>query len=147
MLTERHHLSIEAPRKRRIKHRPEQMLHIATAAMLRVILPRGAFFLHFPAGGFRSPVEAAILKGMGVLAGVPDLIIGYGGRGFGIELKTDKTDLSAAQREMHHTMRAAGWRVEVARSVDEVVRILDEFGIPLRLAESDPMLLKARRAA
>jgi hypothetical protein len=33
------------------------------------------FDFHVPNGGWRSPIEAAILKGQGVRPGVPDLIV------------------------------------------------------------------------
>jgi hypothetical protein len=39
-----------------------------------------------PNGGWRSPIEAAILKGLGVQPGVPDLILVRDGRPFALEL-------------------------------------------------------------
>jgi hypothetical protein len=34
----------------------------------------GAFFFHIPLGGFRTRVEGAILKAIGTIAGIPDLM-------------------------------------------------------------------------
>jgi hypothetical protein len=43
-----------------------------------------------PNGGWRSPIEGAILKGLGVQPGVPDLILVRDGLPFALELKTGR---------------------------------------------------------
>jgi hypothetical protein len=47
----------------------------------------GVFAFHVPNGGWRSRVEGAILKAIGTVAGVPDLIWIKNGQVYGLELK------------------------------------------------------------
>lgn len=56
-------------------NRPEEQLHKACVAYLRASLPKPWFCFHVPNGGGRSKAEAGILKAMGVLAGMPDLLV------------------------------------------------------------------------
>jgi hypothetical protein len=51
---------------------------------------RNVFFFHVPNGGVRSPIEAKILKGQGVVAGVPDILAIKDGAVFGLELKAPR---------------------------------------------------------
>lgn len=55
--------------------RPEEQLHRACVAYLQAALPKPWLVWHTPNGGGRSKAEAGILKAMGVLAGMPDLLI------------------------------------------------------------------------
>ena len=55
--------------------RPEEQLHRSLVAYLRMALPKPWLVLHVPNGGGRSKAEAGILKAMGVLAGMPDLLV------------------------------------------------------------------------
>jgi len=63
---------------------------------------------------------------------VPDLIFIHAGKVTGIELKSDVGRLSDNQRHTQALMRAAGCRIETARSENEVYELLKAFGIPLR---------------
>jgi hypothetical protein len=49
----------------------------------------GLFAFHPANGGWRSPIEARILKGLGVIAGVPDIIIIHATKVYALELKAD----------------------------------------------------------
>jgi VRR-NUC domain len=73
--------------------------------------------------------EAAILKGMGVRPGVPDLIVIKDGLPFALELKAEGGRLSAAQSEALEAMKAAGADVGVAHGLDAALRWLTERGI------------------
>jgi hypothetical protein len=53
---------------------PEATIQSAVFAHLRARGAPGLFAFHVPNGGYRKPIEAAILKGLGVVAGVPDVI-------------------------------------------------------------------------
>ena len=57
------------------KRRPEQALHRACAQYLDAVLPAGAVWWHTPSGGYRRRTEAAIFTGLGVKAGIPDLLV------------------------------------------------------------------------
>jgi hypothetical protein len=93
------------------------------------------FWFAVPNGEWRSRVTGAILKGQGVVAGVPDLILVHAGRCFGLELKSDNGRLSDAQRETHERLRQAGAHVAVAHGLDAAIKQLTEWRL-LRGASS-----------
>lgn len=66
------------------------------------------FAFHVPNGGGRSAIEAAILKGLGVRGGVPDVIAIKGGRTYGLELKVPGGRVSDVQAETMQAMTRAG---------------------------------------
>jgi hypothetical protein len=91
-----------------------------------------AFCFHVPLGGYRRPVEAAILKAIGTVAGVPDIICVYGGRVYCLELKTERGRVSDVQRVVHDRLRRAGAEVEVAFGLDAALAVLTGWGLLLR---------------
>ena len=109
--------------------RPEQALQRAVARYLELALPREAWFTAFPAGG-GGKVRGAILKGMGLKPGVPDLLILHHGELYGIELKASGGRLSPEQGECHRSMARAGCQgIAVCKSVDDVAVVLREWRI------------------
>jgi hypothetical protein len=64
---------------RRLGH-SEDVIQRALFAHLRMRAAPGMFAFHVPNGGKRPPVEAAMLKGLGVIAGVPYVIVIKDGR-------------------------------------------------------------------
>jgi hypothetical protein len=91
--------------------------------------PKGAFVFHYPAGGWRSPVEAAILKSIGTVPGIPDLLIIYEGRIYGLELKTAGGHLTGIQIETQTHMRAAGAIIATAVELDAALEQLEQWGL------------------
>jgi hypothetical protein len=87
----------------------------------------GVFAFHPPNGGWRSHVEAAILKGLGVYPGVPDVIAIKGGRAYGLELKSPAGRLSPAQRDVLAALRAAAATVSVAYGLDAAIAQLEAW--------------------
>jgi len=93
-------------------NRPEDHLQRACLKLAALYRRKGCVF-HIPNGGLRSKREAQIMKGLGVLAGAPDLIIlGPGGRVAFAELKAPKgrqtqgqKDFEALCKELGHTYR------------------------------------------
>jgi hypothetical protein len=75
---------------------------------------RDCVAFHVPNGGWRSPAEASILKGLGVRAGIPDIIAIKNGRAYGLELKAPGGRLTATQRDAHVALAAAGATVATA---------------------------------
>jgi hypothetical protein len=61
----------------------------------------GVLVFHVPNGSHRKPVEAAILKGLGVRAGVPDVIAVKDGRTYALEIKPPGGRLTAVQNAAH----------------------------------------------
>ncbi|WP_341702594.1 hypothetical protein [Ferrovibrio sp.] len=112
--------------------RPEQDLHRAVWKFLRVAMPDGCMAWHHPAGGLRPSAEAAIMKGLGTVPGLPDFFFCYWSRLYGIELKTARGRLSMDQVAAHQALRNAGCDVEVCRSLEEVEAALRKWRIPLR---------------
>ena len=113
--------------------RPEQALHKPVADLLSAILIPPTWFSTFPSGG-GGKVRGSILKGLGLKAGVPDLLIVHEGRAYWIELKAPKTGrLSEAQKVTQPALRAAGSPVANLRTIDEVLRWLALWNIPTRI--------------
>lgn len=100
----------------------------------------GEFLLHIPNGGKRQSVEAAILKGIGVKAGVSDLLLAlplHGYAGLWLEMKRARgaygrpsAQDSAVSREQCAwlaLMAEAGYAVAVAYGAEEAVGIIEKY--------------------
>ena len=85
---------------------------------------------HCPNGELRNAVVAKRLKRMGVLPGIPDIMIPVDNgvfNGLGIEVKAKEGRLSPAQREVIDLLRAADWIVELVRSPDEGIAVITRY--------------------
>ncbi len=101
-------------------------------AVFQHIRQRGAldlFAFHVPNGGYRKPIEAAILKGLGVVAGVPDIILIHRGRVYGLELKAEGGRSTEKQLETIAAMGAAGAYCCVAEGLDRALAALEMWGL------------------
>ena len=115
-------------------------------AVAKVLDYSGLTWFHPPMEGFRNPRTGGHMKAKGMKAGVPDCLIfspfpdpgadesdrdlnevrGYWLNGLAIELKVGKNKPTPAQLEWADKLRACSWRVEVCRSMDEVLAVLRE---------------------
>jgi hypothetical protein len=77
------------------RNRPEQIIQRAVFHHLAIRGARDCFAFHVPNGGRRSHTEAAIIKGIGVRAGIPDIVAVRRGVFFGLELKASNGRLTA----------------------------------------------------
>jgi hypothetical protein len=111
------------------RRRPEDAIQRVLLQHLRLRAPRDCFFTHFPAGGVRSPIEAGILKGLGVRAGVPDLLILHEGRLHCLELKADGRKPTALQEETQAALRRAGAVVTTAVGLDAALKQLETWNL------------------
>ena len=109
--------------------RPEQDIQRAIFQHLEIRGAPDMFAFHPANGGWRSPIEAKILKGMGVKAGVPDIIAIRNGRCYTLELKAPDGRLTNAQCDVHAALKAAGAVVGVAFSLDEALAWLKKHGL------------------
>jgi hypothetical protein len=114
---------------------PEKALHRQIADALRVELapagqasPLGVMWYATDAANFGGVAGAR--WGRGVVAGVPDLTIIWHGIVYFIEIKTEIGRLSAAQQRFHEALRVAGAPHDVARSVHDVLALIDRYRIP-----------------
>lgn len=114
------------------RQRPEEALQITVVQYLTHALGGAATFFHVPNGGRRSPNEAQRFRAMGVISGVPDLIVIDGGRCIAIELKAGKGGLTPNQKRYHRLLGLARVPVYVCRSLDEVIAALERSGVPLK---------------
>ena len=106
---------------------PEAAIQRAIFQHIRARAHPGVFAFHVPNGGYRLPVEAAILKGLGVKSGVPDVIIIHCGHVFCLELKSERGRLSPKQRETLAALEVAGAHTCVAAGLDAALSALEEW--------------------
>lgn len=117
-------------KKAKTQRVPESALHKGIARLLDVAAPKTVLWWHTPNGEKREQVTAAILKGMGVKPGVPDLLLYDTLTGYlhAIEVKAADGHLSDAQKGwMDKFTSSPTGRYAVARSVDDAIQILDDW--------------------
>jgi hypothetical protein len=114
---------------RRSRARPEDQIQRAVFQHLKARKASGTFAFHVPNGGKRKPIEAAILKGLGVTAGVPDIIAIRAGHAYGLELKADDGKPTTKQIETMAAMEAAGASVALATGLDAAINQLEAWGL------------------
>src|ERR1700730_8503063 len=107
----------------------EQQIQRALFDHLRLRAAPGVFAFHVPNGGYRQPIEAAIMKGLGVKAGVPDVLAIYKGRCYALELKAEGGRATPKQLEAIAAMEAAGAYCAIAEGSDRALAVLERWGI------------------
>ena len=111
---------------------PEQAFQCTLADYLRKVLVPPTLFFAVPMGGL-SHMQAKRWKGMGALAGVPDLQIIHLGRAYFMECKADRGRLLESQKDVHPKILSAGCPpVAIVRSIEEARIALSAWGIPTR---------------
>jgi hypothetical protein len=113
----------------RRRHRPEDQIQRSVIAHLRARGVPGLVWTHVPNGGKRSKVEGAILKGLGVRAGVSDVLLWHRGRAFALELKAEGGRPSEQQMQFISDLNAAGGFATIASGIDEAIRVLECWGL------------------
>lgn len=112
-----------------MRRRPEQQIQRAVFAHLRARGVPGVFAFHPANGGYRKRTEAAILKGLGVVAGVPDVIVIKDGHTYALELKAQGGKLSPAQEQTLIRLREAGATATHAHGLDQALEWLQQRGL------------------
>lgn len=109
--------------------RPEDVIQRAVVQHLRQRGVPDLLFLHVPNGGKRRPVEAAIFKGLGVLAGTSDILLWHAGRSFALELKAPGGRATEAQLEFQSRFSRAGGFCCLAEGLDAALRTLESWNL------------------
>jgi hypothetical protein len=110
-------------------NRGEQAIQKAVFDHFRTRSAPGVIAWHTLNGGYRRRTEAAILKGLDVVPGIPDVLALKDGRLFAFELKADRGRLTPIQATAHVLMRQAGATVESAVGIDAAIRQLEQWGL------------------
>jgi hypothetical protein len=84
---------------------------------------------HTPNGGARSPIEAAILKGLGVRAGVSDVIAVHDSKVFALELKSEDGRPTDAQLEFLADIEKCGAFTAICYGIDAALNRLELWGL------------------
>ena len=124
---------------------PEQSLQTHVAGLLSWLLPDEVAWTAIGHGG-GGKMRGAILKGMGLKAGWPDILILYQKRAHFVELKARTGTLSPEQRAVHRSIVLAGSTVATCKSVEEVKMILEVWGIPMRTMKPSAQAIAERMA-
>ena len=111
------------------RNQPEATLQRSVIQHLTWRARPGVFAFHVPNGGWRSRVESAILKAIGTVAGVPDIICIFQGRVYALELKAGRGRLTDVQRLVHERLRKAGADVAVAHGIDQALTQLEVWNL------------------
>lgn len=110
---------------------PEQALQRQVAQFLAVALDGNSWFSSMPLGG-GGRLRGAILHGLGVKRGLPDMLVINDGRAIWLELKAAKGRVSEGQQDCHAALSSARSPVAVCKSIDDVIAALVAAGVPLR---------------
>lgn len=114
------------------KPQTEAQLHADVVKYLKQALPANAVFHHSPNEGKRGWIAQKSLKTYGTRAGWPDIEIIWGGRFYGIELKSKSGRVEETQMSVMKDITSAGAAWIVCRSKEEVELALNGWGIPLK---------------
>jgi hypothetical protein len=107
------------------RHRPEAAIQRCVFQHIRARAAPGVFAFHPANGGYRKPIEAAIMKGLGVVAGVPDVIVIHEGRCYALELKAPGGAPTEIQLATIAAMEAAGAYYCIAEGLDRALARLE----------------------
>lgn len=110
---------------------PEDRIQISILEYLEAVAPHVLVF-SVPNEGKRSYTTARRHKLLGMVAGVPDLVLCHEGRALFFEVKSAKGRLQPTQRAFIELATQAGAKAAVVRSIDDVRAALCAWGIPTR---------------
>lgn len=113
--------------------RPEQKLQQGVARHLRSRGKPGLVWFHVPnqgrSGGPRGRVQGAILKSMGLRAGVSDFIMLNDGKFFALELKPEGERPTESQVQFLQDVNNAGGFAACAEGLDRALGCLETWGL------------------
>lgn len=109
----------------------EHHLQVECVKWFRLIHKKDGIIYAIPNGGLRNRTVAAELKEEGQTNGIPDLHIPIPRKGYAslyIEMKNGKAGrLSDYQKEMIERLRSYGNKVEVVRTLDDFMAVVNDY--------------------
>lgn len=111
-----------------MKHE-EDSIQRAICDHLRTRAYPGVVWFHVPNGGRRNAREAARLKGLGVTAGVADIILLYNRNFYALELKAPKGRPTEAQLAFRDAVSKAGGYSSIAWGLGGALASLETWGL------------------
>jgi hypothetical protein len=108
---------------------PETVIQRAIVQHLRCRGVTGLFWFAIPNGGWRSKVEAAIMKATGTRPGVPDLALLHEGRAYFLEVKTEDGRPTEHQLKAIADINDAGGYAVIGCGLDRCLEILERWGL------------------
>lgn len=119
----------------------ENAVHRGVVHYLRLFAVPGCSWFHPANGELRPGRTGAILVGMGVRPGVPDLILVRRGHFYGLELKREKGgSVSAHQKSMLEELSNAGASVAIAHGYDAAIAQLTDWGLVRQVSKGKQKL-------
>lgn len=114
--------------------RPEQAIHKAVADHIRARVVKGAVWFTVGQSNYGKnkkgkAIQASINKGLGVRAGVSDIIFLHRGLFFAIELKAPGNTPTEDQYKFLADVEAAGGFSAWAVGVDRALKVLEMWGL------------------
>lgn len=108
------------------RQHPESELQKACVKWFKLQYPKDMIWANAN-GGARSPIEAAIMKGEGVTAGIPDLTVIVNKHLFFVEMKAKTGRLTPQQAAIHERLKECGFDTIVCKSFIEFVGVVKCF--------------------
>jgi hypothetical protein len=90
---------------------------------------KGLFWFAIPNGGFRTKIEAAIMKATGTRAGVPDMCFIHEGRVYFLECKADGGRPTEHQLKAISDINDAGGYAVIGCGLDRCLQVLERWGL------------------
>ena len=124
---------INSAAKRRTRTHEESQLQKDCVTWFRLQYPSRALILFaVPNGGGRSPIEAAIMKAEGVVAGVADLILleargNYGSLCIEMKTRSSKSRQSPNQKIWQEATQKAGNAYVVIRTFEDFQAVIRQY--------------------
>jgi len=92
--------------------------------------PEWSLLFSIPNGGYRKLKTGIRLKKTGLKAGIPDMMLPVGRKGYlglFIEMKSERGVVQKNQKEWHELLRAQGYEVEVCRGCDQAIQTIQNY--------------------
>lgn len=106
----------------------ERLLQIACVRHAHILFPQIRGLLFHPAnGGKRNIIEATKFKAMGVVAGVPDLLLLWQGKLYAFELKSTSGHISQNQEIIQKKWQEHGVETIIVKDVASFIDMLEKI--------------------